>query len=117
MIIKKALLVGFCITILLLFQYPVSAIQENIPINDPFEDPDGPLKGGLDDAKDFVHLADGVFWLTTLGISINQNDIPDIDGIFHLFFWLVSMGSVFVFYVLGEFAEAFDVLEWEIDGL
>ena len=115
--IKKALLVGFCISILLLLQFPVSALQEDTPVNDPFEDPDGPLKGGLDDAKDFVHLADGIFWLTTIGVSINQTDISDMNGIFHLFFWLLSICGVFVFYVLGDFAEAFDILEWEIDGL
>ncbi|PNX50672.1 MAG: hypothetical protein BV456_05860 [Thermoplasmata archaeon M8B2D] len=115
--IKKVLLVGFCITMLLLLQFPVSAIQENIPVNDPFEDPDGPLKGGLDDAKDFIHLTYGIFWLKTIGVSIDQTDISDMDGMFHLIFWLISICGVFVFYVLFEFAEAFDILEWEIDGL
>ena len=78
------------------------------------DDPDGPLEGGLDDTSDFVAL----FWglLNAIGflpyfiklIFKHENAFEFFAGIF---------GTLDIsFQVLMNFGEAFDIIEYTMDG-
>ena len=110
--LKKTILSIICAGIILLVPY--SAIAGNT--DDPFEDPDGPTKGGLDDFVDYVHLANGIGIITMLGFGIDEERILLIDGVLDLFYFLCSLGF-FSINVIFEFLEAFDIMELQRDGL
>ena len=85
--IKKTLMVVFCATILLLIPFSTLAGPEIVLMNDPpFEDPDGPLEGGLDDIQDWVHVANALVFLGVMKIGISENEISDFDGIIHIIY-------------------------------
>jgi len=112
---KKALLVGFCISILLLLQYPVLAMQENIPINDPFEDPDGPLEGGLDDPSDWNYLLNAGFFIYVLLKGINDKSLFN-SGTLRIFIGVLSAYGLFTFDAGASLGEALDLIEIDGDG-
>ncbi|RLF57492.1 MAG: hypothetical protein DRN27_07695 [Thermoplasmata archaeon] len=115
--IGKSILVCICTTLLILMSFPTMAEPEILNVNDPpFEDPDGPREGGLDDATDFIHLAKALLVLRTMNVAINETQISDFDNIIHLIMWSFSICGVFVFYVIFDFLEAFDIMEIEFDG-
>jgi len=113
--IKKTLLIGFCISILLLLQFPVSAIQENIPINDPFEDPDGPLEGGLDDISDWNYLLDAGFFIYTIVKGLKDKTLFN-SGSLRVFIGVLSAYGLFTLDTGLYLGEAFDLIEIDGDG-
>ena len=110
--LKKTILSIICAGIILLVPY--TAIAGNS--DPPFEDPDGPTQGGLDDLKDLEHLAIGVGIIVIVRRNIDINDIPDIDGIIELILYLSPLGY-FSYRALIHFLEAFDIREIVRDGL
>ena len=113
--IKKALLVGFCISMLLLIQYPVSAIQETIPINDPFEDPDGPLEGGLDDLSDWNNLLNAGFFIYAVVKALKDKALIN-SGSLRIFIGVLSAYGFFTIDAGACLGEAFDLIEIDGDG-
>ena len=81
--------------------------------NDPEDDPDGPIQGGLDDPSDFIALfwgLSGFLWiLFPLPNLLNPDNLKQfISGLLGT--------SAAVFNIIMNFGEAFDVIEYIEDG-
>ena len=91
-------------TILERIQY----LKKPFTLNINMTDPDGPLKGGLDDYSDFVYLIFGLISTISLGytlvkIFLSPNIFSTLKNIFY--------SGAFTFLDLIYFGEAFDIFE------
>lgn len=102
----------------MLIPFSTLAGPEIALMNEPtYEDPDGPLEGGLDDLQDWIHLANGILLLGYYGKKLLITDVRDMDTLLTVVVWLISISGLFGLRGLLEFAEAFDIMELKKDGL
>ncbi len=77
------------------------------------DDPDGPYHGGLDDSTDFNALFWGLLGFVFLSFPLPSLLNPDSS----LMFISGLLGTITASYnIIMNFAEAFDVIEYTLDG-
>jgi hypothetical protein len=110
---KKIIIVGLCTLFLLGLPFTSVAQSSLTIVKNPFNDPDGPYDGGLDDITDWENLIRGIamlllFTANTMGTDfITDGPSGNLGEIVKYIFW----GSILLVSAAMYLGEAFDRYE------
>jgi len=115
---KKEVVGVFSVAILVtLYMMPVVESQTLQPVT-PWQDPDGPTEGGLDDPSDWINLIYALGWGFVLLGNVLTSNPAGIDTIREIIggLWNLVWNVVFLVSVPLYLLEAFDLVDSDEDG-